>query len=278
MPKGFRTINLIQGKEPLLRRSVCGVGYQDGQLYLDHCGRLLKRLLGETPDWILAPEPTPQGTTLYNLRTGTQLGFSVSAASLSLDKSAADETIEADEFNEFLGQVDSTLALVFDELEVSRFTRVGYREFYYFSFGTKEESETWLRELGLVTVAPSLYQAFAGTPDVLSMAIVLQGEECRYRIALNGIERPAQIPFGQTILGVKASATAKNQKQVLLETLRKARQRQVNSAFAVELDIDAFLLDPESFELRDFVQQHATGNLQRFRESLSKKDPAKKGK
>jgi hypothetical protein len=78
------------------------------------------------------------------------------------------------------------------------------------------------------------------------------------------------LPVGDTVLTVRASAADKNQRKVLLETLKKNRQRQVNSAFAVVLDIDAFLLDPADPDLAAFAREHARTNLQSFREALSK--------
>ena len=277
MAQAFRTPLLVLGKEPLLRRIVCEARYQDGQLYLDHCGRLLKRLLTGAPEWVVAPDPTPQGTAVYSLRTGVQLAFSMSSASLVLDKTATDEVIDEAEVAGFLEHVESTLGLVLDELEATEFTHVGYREHHYFSFETKEESEKWLQELGVATITPALYQAFATTPEALGVALVMQGEDCRYRIALNGIERSAQIPAGETVLNVRASAAPRNQKQVLIEALKKKRQRQINSAFAVVLDIDAFLLNPTEVNLRAFAQEHAETNLKRFREALPK-DRIRKGK
>ncbi len=277
MVKAFSTHTLLRGKEPMLRRIVCEVRYQDGQLYLDRCGRLLKQLLGNAPEWVLVPNPTPQGTTVYNIRTGTQLGVSMNSASLTLDKTSTSEMIDPTEVNEFLDQVGSVLGLVLDELEVSDFTRVGFREHYYFPCESKEESQQWLHDLGLIAVAPSLYEAFTAGPDSLAVTLVLQGQDCRYRIALDGVERSAQIPMGETVLAVQASTAPRGQKKVLLETMKKQRQRQINSAFAVVVDIDAFQLEPGELDLRGFVQEHAQTNFQQFRKALPK-DPAKKGR
>jgi hypothetical protein len=277
MAKSFSTYTLVRGKEPLLRRMLCEVRYQDGQLYLDHSGRLLKRLLKEAPEWVVAPNPTPQGTSAYNVRTGIQLAFAMNAASLSLDKTTADDVIGADELPGFLDQIDSTLSLVLDELEVTEFTRLGYREQYYFACDNKEESERWLLDLGLVTVAPTLGPAFSSSVDSLGVVIITQGTDCRYRIGLSTIERPAQIPFGETTLTVQASAVPQGQKKALVEALKVQRQRQINSAFAVVLDLDAYLLDPAEPDLRGFVEDRATTNLVQFREALPKETP-KKGK
>src|SRR5262249_52425477 len=134
MAKGCRTVERIHDKEPLLRRIVCEGRYLDGQLYLDHCGRLLKGLPRQTPDWVRGPDPTPRAATLHNLRAGTQLGIRLDATSLSLDRSATDELIDPEEVTDFRQQVEDVLGKVLDELEVTEFNRVGYREQYYFSF------------------------------------------------------------------------------------------------------------------------------------------------
>src|SRR5713101_7454841 len=123
MAKAFTTYHAVHGKEPLLRRMVCEVRYDDGQLYLDHCGRLLKKLFKDAPEWIVSPNPTPQGTSLFDIVAGTQLGFSLASASLTLDKSLGDEVISGEEGEDFIKQVGAILTLVLDELEVSRFTR-----------------------------------------------------------------------------------------------------------------------------------------------------------
>src|SRR5438045_4070789 len=127
MAKGFRTVDRVRGRDPMLRRAVCEVRYQDGQLYLDHCGRLLKRLLRDAPEWVIAPDPTPQGTTVHNVLTESQLGLGLSSASLVMDKSSADGVIDPEEMTEFMEQVEAVLGMVLDELEITELTRIGYR-------------------------------------------------------------------------------------------------------------------------------------------------------
>src|SRR5438552_19010006 len=96
MAKAFSTVKLLKGKEPFLRRIVCEVRFQDGQLYLDHTGRLLKKLVRD-PAWVISPEPTPQGTTVFHMIESLRLSFSMQSASLDLDCSNSDEIIDSDE-------------------------------------------------------------------------------------------------------------------------------------------------------------------------------------
>ena len=197
MASAFTTYHPVNGKEPLLRRMVCEVRYRDGQLYLDHCGRLLKGLLKDGAEWMISPDPTPQGTSLYNIVAGTQLGFSVNAASLTLDKSSGDEVIDTQEAEEFCRQVESVLGFVLDELEASELSRVGYREFYYFSCESKEACAEWLQGLGLFTLTSGLHDSFKAQPEALGLTVILQGQDCRYRIGLNGTERWPRSRLGQ---------------------------------------------------------------------------------
>lgn len=277
MAKAFTTYTVVQGKEPQLRRMVYEVRYRDGQLYLDRTGRLLKELLKDSPEWVLTSDPTPQGTNLLNIRSGVRIALSLAAASLSLDRTGSDELIEPAEVTEFVDQTESVLERILDEYEVKTLERVGYRENYHFPFASKDESETWLRELGLCSINSDLYRTFGGEPDALGFSIIMKGEDCRYRIALNGVERSAEVPVGDTVLRVRESTTHSNQKKILLEAMKKQRQRQINSAYAVVLDIDAFLVEPEAIDSREFIEKNNRENLSRFRDAIPK-STSKKGK
>lgn len=278
MSKAFTTVNLLHGKEPILRHMTCEVRYENGYLYLDHCGHLLKKLVGDGPGWIVATQPTPQGTTAFNVLAGTSLGLSIRSAGLTLDRTAADEKIAAEEVETFIQQAGDVLEMVIDELEITEFTRIGYREQYHFPFESKEEAEKWIIDLGLFSVSPNLLQAFQATQEALGAGVVVQGQDCQYRIALNGIERPAQVPVGDSSVVVRETAATRKQKQVLLEALKKQRQRQINSAFAVVLDIDAFLLEPAECDLAGFVGERSRTNLAMFRDAVAKQGQKGKSK
>src|ERR1700674_3699318 len=104
MAKPFTTYHPLNGKEPLLRRVVFEIRYQDGQLFLDHCGQMLKKLVKDGPEWVVSPDPAPQGTWILNIVSGIQLGFSANAASLSLDKTLGEDVIKEEEAAEFCDQ------------------------------------------------------------------------------------------------------------------------------------------------------------------------------
>ena len=141
-----------------------------------------------------------------------------------------------------------------------------------------ESVNEWIGELGLFSASEKLLAAFHATPEALLSALVVQGQDCRYRIALSGIERSAQIPVGESSVVVQTSAAAKKQRRAVLEAMKKKRQRQIDSAFAVVLDIDAFLLEPPECDLAAFVGEHTRTNLQMFRDAVAKQTQKGKSK
>jgi hypothetical protein len=274
MAKGFTTVHLLQGKEPLLRQMVCEVRFRDGHLYLDHTGRLLKKLINSSPEWVLGPQPNPSGTVVFNLAEGIVLNFSMNGASLDLNKTATDEFIEEAEAQQFAQMADEILGLVFDELEAKEWSRIGFRELYYFPFESKADTERWLSELGVFSVSSTLADSFKGVFDAIGLSLVLEGEECSYRIGLNGVERPAQVPIGESTLTVRSSGLHQKVDAALKKAIKKKRQRQINPAFAAVLDIDAYRKDPAELDVANFIQECTSNNLERFRSAI----PAADGK
>jgi hypothetical protein len=261
-------VHLIKGKEPLLRRVVCEVRFRDGHLYLDHCGRLLKKLVNSSPEWILGNEATPGGAQAFQMASGSALAFSRHSTSLSMDYTTADETIEDTQVEQFAEVADDAFGLIFDELEVKEWSRIGYRESYHFSCESKAEAFRWLTELGLVTVSATLPGSFQGTPQAIELSFELEGTDCSYRIGLGGIERAAQVPIGDATLTVRPSLLPEKQKDVLKQKLKQQRQRQINAAFAALIDIDAYRENPVEVEPGSFIRECNTENLHRVRAAI----------
>jgi len=275
MAKAFSVAHLLHGKEPFLRHVVCEVRFQDGQLYLDHTGRLLKKLVCDQ-SWVIGPDLTSKGTTVFHLVEGYQLSFSLNAASLELNRSNTDEVIESEEADRFVATAEEVLGFVLDELEITRFSRLGFRQWYFFSFDSKDETEEWLRDLQLFPFCPDLVKTFQAEPEAMGVSLFLKGQDRHYRIALNGIERSAQLPMGDTTLNVRASSLPERQRDVLLATMKRERQRQINSSYAGVLDIDTYRKEPRELDLSQFLKDCMSENLDRFRNAIPR-EPDKKG-
>jgi hypothetical protein len=214
---------------------------------------------------------------VFHIVEGLKLSFSMHSAILDLDRSDTQEVVDSDESDRFVARAEETLGFVVDELEATEFERLGFRQWYYFSFESKEDTEQWLRDLGLFFVAPNLPESFQATPEAMGVSFVMQGQDCHYRIALNGIERSAQLAMGDTNLNIRASAVSERRKTALLEAMKQKRQRQINTSFAVVLDMDTYRNEPTELDLGQFLGDCVRSNLERFRNSLPKEN-GKKGK
>ena len=105
----------------------------------------------------------------------------------------------------------------------------------------------------------------------------MEGEENSYRIALNGVERPAQVPIGDATLTVRSSGLHQKVDAALKKAIKKQRQKQINPAFAAVLDIDAYRNDPAELDVANFIQECNSNNLGHAF-AASKSVPANKAK
>lgn len=266
MVKGIR---LLKGREPLLRQMIFELRYRHGYTYLDKCGKILSRILRELPEWVLGGEGNPQGTALYSMKNRCRLTFSSTKFDLGLDYTTADNPIPEEDVGTFVEYVTFFSHLIIDELALTEFSRMGLRTLHYFSSTSSQESEQWLRSLGVFTVSPKLLKAFEADLDAAGLSIVLIGKDCRYRIAFNGVEISAQLDMGSELLTVRTSALKENQRKMLVEQLKAKRHRQVNSGYAVVVDVDAYLEDPKSPDPGDFSRRTVDNILPMIRAAVA---------
>ncbi len=153
----------------------------------------------------------------------------------------------------FAEQVDSVGSVIVDQLGLEEFTRIGFRIWYLFPVRTMEDAERWLEELHLYSVSDDLVKSFGGEFEAMSVAIVLQGSDRKFRIAFNGVELQSQVDLGQGILNLRPRSLHKDQREVLLKQERVKKLIHDNPQFAAMIDIDAFQDEPELVQPKDFV-------------------------
>jgi hypothetical protein len=266
-PRGVTT---IKGKEPLRKTVALAVEYDTGELYYDRIGRILRRLGDSGEGWLREGKHIPNKTVVLNPAEDLLAEFGPGGASITLSFEGRPQAIETEQVERFTRNAVNLVSTVVDELEIEVFQRLGYRELYSFSSESVEESEEWLRALGVVTVADAVYQAFGSAHYALSWAVMVIGADCRYRIEMKGIERPGGIPVGESELSLRESRAKHLGKAEILKLLEAKRYRQTNPQYSTMLDIDAFLWDEldTDFEVRDFISTRAASNLDLFRSCL----------
>jgi hypothetical protein len=267
-------IRLIHGKEPLLRQLIYELRFLHGYSYLDRCGKILNRISREQPEWIIG-DASPQVTPLYSSRNGCRFNFSSTRLDLNLDKTTADDGIGNSEVAEFVEQVDALSQIVIDELGLKEFLRQGCRAVYLFPCENKTDSNQWLRDLKVFSISPKIHEVFGQIDEAATVAIVVHGPDCRYRISFSGAEISAQVNIGTELLNVRASSLPTRQREHMISNLQAQRRKKINSGFAAAIDIDAYHEEPPSVDPPGFVKENAGNFESKIRAVLVPEKPEK---
>jgi len=260
----------LRGKTGFKHKLVLELRYRQGFSYLDRCGATINTILRDRPEWIVGSDPTSQSGSLISSLNGTHFTFSSSKCTLNLEQKIGGEALDSAEITDFVEQADYLSRVVVDQLGLKEFTRIGFRVWFMFPCKDKRDSEDWLLGLGCMNVNDSLPKAFGGSIEAVGTAIVIVGKDRKFRIAFNGVERHAQVDFGQSILTLQPRALSKEQDKILREQMRVKRRMLQNPEFAAIIDIDAFQEDPHSVDARDFT----TTSLNQFTEKLRSAIPS----
>jgi hypothetical protein len=251
----------IHGKPSNLYKLVFELRYRYGYTYLDRCGKTINAIMRESPEWVLKGEQAnPQGAALVSLANQCSFNFSSLKMDFSIEQAATAE-VTRPEVEQFSTQVDRLTAIVIDQLGLREFTRIGLRAWYLFPGPSKEDSERWLQNLGIISVSDSLTSAFEGQIEAVGISLVLGGADRKYRIGLNGVEKSAMVDLGSELLALKTSTLPQDR-----DRLARAQTRRLYSppSFGVMIDIDSYQEDPISIEPRDFVETSLSQGLKRF--------------
>jgi hypothetical protein len=265
-----RGIRLINGKEPVLKVLRLTVEYDSGELYYDWCGRVIRRLADLEVGWLRDAKANPGKTLVLNAERELVLEFNSSAAHVVHSMDGYKRDIAPETAERFATDASEAIRAVTDELDIPSFQRISYREQYAFPTESVEATEEWIRGLGLVAVAPQLYGAFAGEHYASSWAVVLAGDACRYRIAIDGQERSAAVPVSGAEVTVRESAAKHLKKSELIKVLKAKRDQQRDPEYFATLQIEAFLWDElkSDHDIGGFVKARAATNLNLFRNAV----------
>jgi hypothetical protein len=261
MANPLNTQMYIRGKPSILYKLVFELRYRYGYTYLDRCGKTINAIMRESPEWVLKSEQaSPQGAALVSIANQCSFNFSSLKLDFSIEQPATGE-LTRPEVEQFSSQVDLLTALVIDQLGLREFTRIGLRAWYLFPGPSKEESETWIRNLSIFNVSEQFINSFEGQIEAMGLSLVLAGTDRKYRIGLNGVEKSAMIDLGSELMALRTSTLPRDR-----DRLPRGNSRRLYSppSFGVMLDIDSYQEDPISVEPRDFVETSLAQGLKRF--------------
>jgi hypothetical protein len=256
-----RGVKLINGKQPLLRQIVFEVKYHHGYNYLDRCGKILNRITKENAEWVVGNQVNPQNAPLFSMRNECKFIFGALGVNFHINKTNSDGIITNEDVNDFSIQCEEMTNLVIDELNLTEFSRIGFRVWYYFPCDSKEDSDKWMRDLNAFKLSPDLTSAFGGELESLAVAVFITGADSRFRMGFETYEAPVQFHAGPEVVNIRTSMLRGSTKDVLKKHLKERHRLEINAKYGAVVDFDSFQEDPLSIDPRDFIN----GNFSLFK-------------
>ena len=248
-------IMIIASKHAVLRQIAFELKFRYGYRYLDVCGDTINHIVRNYPEWIVkGSNISPQNAPLVSLKNGCSFNFSSEKLDLSLQKPIGEKPLDEKNVEEFVEQTNLLSSIAIDKLEVGVFTRIGVRVWHTFQCQNKEEAEEWLLKLGVSEIKISRLGIEKANIEAVGLNLIVEGEDRKFRIALNGVESQQQYDLGDLTLSIREAALHKRQKELLqAESLMRQRMRE-NPQYAALIDVDTFIDDPISFEPKSFIE------------------------
>jgi hypothetical protein len=247
----------ILGEQALYHKLVYEVRYEQGFVYLDRCGTTANRIAQNYPEWIINSQSiNPQQAPLVHALTGIQFSFGPIKYDFSLDQRiSSDAPISKEDVNDFIREVESVSEIVNEELELSKFTREGFRVWYVFPTTSERDSRDWICKFRGVSIQKEVTVAFGGALESLGYTMVIDGEERKFRISVNAVERTEKLDVGSEFLRQLPRNLPKKQREHLLAQLQAKRRLLLNPQSAVMIDVDAYIEDPIEIAPTDFITE-----------------------
>lgn len=238
--------------------------YWDGALYLDRCGRTLKALMKESPEWLSRGNSTPETSALVSSINGCHATFGIKKLDLTIERAEDKPTISVEETTNWVGQIEQFSSLVLDRLEISSYSRIGCRIVSHFPMQSFEESQEWIMSRNLFSLNPALAKLFESQTDSVLYETVLNGPDRWYKVSLTSVENQPIVNAGAAKLRSRARDLPANQRSAFAEQFKKLQVDKVNSPYASVIDIDVYVEEPNSeINIFEFCRSSVEQSLER---------------
>lgn len=241
-----------------IEQAVFQLRYEYGQFYLDRCGRILREILKDHPEWVVADAPNPQHASLICTDNGCAFNFGIAALDLSLRRDIDGAPISDDDLNLFFKQIEVMTSIVVDRLEIFELRRIGFRQVFCFPVDSKEEAAQWIMNRKCWKVDQRLSSLFDSEPKSESMTLEYDGDDRFFRLAIQAGERGESKIFGSRKHVVRTKDLSRSQQSHLalsekqkyskgvIDKARNIRSAEWGRPNIAMVDVDASIDDPES--------------------------------
>lgn len=232
--------------KPYFEKIIFEIRYAKGHRYLDRCGETLIEIEEKFPQWV-HKEISPSRGSLINLGKDINLNFN----SYKLDASQDDPKTTTD----LIEQVTPILDLVCKNFGLSQFIRIGVRFYLLFPASSMEEAEEFVKQTKFVSISPKLVEMCGSNITAQKHVIIFESANEGRRIEFNAVRREeGKLP--PELLAVEPRVLPRGQRDVLIKKLGEAKRYGEDPRFALQLDIDNYEREPESFNVRAFIERH----------------------
>jgi hypothetical protein len=230
--------------KPYFDRVVFELRYAKGHRYLDRCGETLIEIEEKLPGWV-PQEISPSRGSLINLDKDISFTFS----SYKLDASQNNPKATVD----FREQLAPVVDIICKCLDLSQFIRIGVRFHFLLAAHSMEQAEEMVRQTDFVTLNPKLVDAFGPNIKAQKHIVIFEHENVGRRIEFGAVRREeGKLPL--ELLAVEPRLLPKGQREILARKLEHTKRYGEDPRFALQFDIDNYEREPESFNVRAFIE------------------------
>lgn len=243
---------MLGHREALLHKIVFELKFSDGELYYDRAGRVIRLVRRDSTEWVASRPGNGEITRFSSTENGCQFTFTARKLDGIIEQSTGGEPLTEENAQSFADQMSTISEAVLTELAISQVVRIGCRIWYLFKADSKTEGAEWIRDLGFCHLAPTI-EGQLGVFEDLSVSAVYSGEDRKYRLGIETVERADKLTVGNATIQVDPRSLPKKQRQAYQAKLKEQRRKDQNPEFAASIDVDCYLEDPSEYDVKDFI-------------------------
>jgi hypothetical protein len=232
--------------KPYFEKVVFELRFAHGHRYLDRCGETLLEIENRLPEWF-PQEISPSRGALVNL--SKDMVFSFNSYKLDASQDNPKET------KDFRQQVALLTDIVCNNLGLSTFIRLGVRFFFLFPAASMDHAEEMVRQACVATVSPKLLELCGGTIRAQKHIYIFENGNEGRRVEVGGVRRE-EARLAPQLLSIEPRNLPKGQRETLLQKLQETKRYGEDPRFALQVDVDNYEQDPESFNVPAFIEKH----------------------
>jgi hypothetical protein len=240
--------------QPIIHRLVYELRYPHGFIYLDKCGKTLNELLSlndkSETEWSIT-KAAPDAASVNNNKKNMAFNFNANKIDMS---QIMTKTLPVLDIKDFAITVDKLSTIVFKNLNITEFSRIGFRVWNMIPCCSEEEAKEKIKGLKFLKI--ELASEIGTSIEDLNVGIHVNRGDHDARIFIAGGKQ--KINFDEATIEMAQSIPhkrAKEQNKVLRDKLKAKHLLGYFPKDFLMIDIDYYVKDPplNSLNIQSFM-------------------------